>query len=634
MHTDCPTSATPLLLPFRQVRERDTYARTFPPVPQAAAAAAAAAPPTLAGPARAGSGPPGGAAGATHPDGLDAVLSAAAAQARALFGGEGGATAGAAPLPPPLPKRTTVDAVVVRSSLLGGRVGRGAAIAPPAAHQLGQLTGGADDEHREEPPPRPLMPPPAPLADTIASLLGVSTADAGADHAYIYGCVLEAARAVEAEARAERRAVRQAQRAAAAAAGQGEAAEDAAAAAEDDDAEDVLLDDDDEEGDGRGGERAGVAVGGGGGGKQAVVVAGSGSTPLRRLLAVLRLMISVEFLRGDDDEVAGKAPAATTNRFRKSLNMRRPNELERLRRRRERLIHLSAVEPMVLTAGRLRESALFAYRRFLLESAAAAGGGGVEPAAIAHGGTSGPWVLPPGTDLSGAAASHASLLAALEELRLCEGVRRALAAVPECDAFIGPLDADVAGVTDYFSVIRTPCDLRTVGQRLASAATHLVRQIRGGGGSAPAAMVDEAGAASEGEAAASAAAPDAAAAAAAAAAIAGGPPIAVVTVDGKTLPVKPWRVVADRWAMYDAEQCRDDLLLVGRGAGSSHGMLRIPQLLYLPPPPPPRLSCTDLPQRTSLQCTGLRAARFSRGVPRARGRALRVCRRQPCRRRR
>jgi hypothetical protein len=413
---------------------------------------------------------------------------------------------------------------------------------------------GGDDEHREEPPPRPLMPPPAPLADTISSLLGVSTADAGVDHAYIYGSILEASRAVEAEARAERRATRLAQRATAA--GHGDAAADDAAAAEDDDGEDVLLDDDDEEGDGRAGERAGVAVGSSSvGGKPAVVVAGSGSTPLRRLLAVLRLMISVEFLRGDDDEVAGKAPAAATNRFRKSLNMRRPNELERLRRRRERLIHLSAVEPMVLTAGRLREAALFAYRRYVIEA-----GGGTDPATVAHGGTSGPWVLPPGADLSGEAAAQGPALAALEELRLCEGVRRALAALPECDAFLGPLDADAAGVPDDVTVIRTPCDLRTVGQRLASAATHLLRQIRGGGAAVAPAPVEEAGEGSvdaEG-----AGAVSAAASGGVDAATAGGATVAVVTVDGKTLPVKPWRVVTDRWATYDAEQCRDDLLLV------------------------------------------------------------------------
>lgn len=200
----------------------------------------------------------------------------------------------------------------------------------------------------------------------------------------------------------------------------------------------------------------------------------------------------------------------------------------------------STVEPMVLTAGRLREAALFAYRRFLLESVAP--GGTVDPAVLAHGGTLGPWVLAPGLDLSAFRASHGPQMEALDELRWCEGVRRAIAAMPECEAFLGPLDADAAGVTGYFATISTPCDMRTVGQRLASAAAHLLCQITG------AETVDAATEASE------------EAALALEAYVAAG--ASAVTADVKPLPMKPWRLVTSRWATYDAEQCRDDLLLV------------------------------------------------------------------------
>ena len=199
----------------------------------------------------------------------------------------------------------------------------------------------------------------------------------------------------------------------------------------------------------------------------------------------------------------------------------------------------STVEPMVLTAGRLREAALFAYRRFLLESVAP--GGTVDPALIAHGGTSGPWVLGPGVDLSAFRASHGPQMEALDELRRCEGVRRAIAAMPECEAFLAPLDADAAGVTNYFATISTPCDMRTVGQRIASAATHLLRQITGAEtvDAAATEASDDAALAVEGDAATGASA---------------------VTADVK--PMKPWRLVTSRWVTYDAEQCRDDLLLV------------------------------------------------------------------------
>lgn len=501
------------------MREKDTYAHTFPPVSSQGTAAAAAA-------AAGGAAPQAG-----GPDALlGAVLRATAAQARALVGPAHADLL--VPLGQPGLSDWVVQATAVRQGLLGDKVGRGAAYAPAPPLTLQQSLGMYVGDDGAPPQQRLAFPPPPPLADVMASLLGVGTGDGGLDHAYIYGCILEAERAVEAGVRAEQRALRAAAASSSQQQQQQRPPDDAEE--EEDENEEVLLDDD-EEAAGAEGRAAAAAAGGAGGGPGKP----SSSTPLRRLLAVLRTMINVEFLRAEEDELqaASKPIAATANRFKKSLNMRRPNELERLRRRREHLLRMSLAEPLVLTAGRLREAALFAYRRFLVESGAEAGAG-LPPAAFAHGGTVGPWVLPPAAEFSAAvAAAHGPALAALEELRLCEGVRRAVAAMPECAAFVAPLDVDAAGVPEYFKVVTVPNDMRTVGQRLSSAAAHLLQVINGGEDAPP---------------------PPAAAAASS------GPQSsltpACVLIDAKTLPVLPWRLVSDRWASYNAGQCRDDML--------------------------------------------------------------------------
>lgn len=118
-------------------------------------------------------------------------------------------------------------------------------------------------------------------------MLGVGTADGGVDHAYLYGCVLEASRATEAAMRSELRS----QRVGAA----GAAAGGAATAAGDDDVDDVIVDDDGEE------EGRAAAATGGIGQPQQSSGASASSAPLRRLHSVLRTMINVEFLRADED---------------------------------------------------------------------------------------------------------------------------------------------------------------------------------------------------------------------------------------------------------------------------------------------------------------------------------------------
>ena len=257
-----------------QIRERDTYARTFPPVPATSAAvpqAQSAAPRAIDA----------GAASSRPAQllGLDDVLLASDAQVAALFGDAGILPAAASACV----ASAMVEAKVVRPPAFKGEVGQGFAIAPPPPAVAASLD---DDLHDASAP----LPPPAPLDATILSMLGVGTADGGVDHAYLYGCVLEASRATEAALRTELRSQR---------VGAGAAAGGAATAAGDDEVDEVMVDDDGEE---EGPGRAAAAAGGvGQSPPQQSSGASANSAPLRRLHSVLRTMINVEFLRADED---------------------------------------------------------------------------------------------------------------------------------------------------------------------------------------------------------------------------------------------------------------------------------------------------------------------------------------------
>jgi hypothetical protein len=537
----------------RQVRELDSYARTFPAVrpPQK---------PVLTGEAR-----------HAHPAATaaarDSVLHHANAQALTALGMD--AAGAAASLPADIGVEYTTSATVVRRTLL--RVGCGEAIAPPPPPQSSNSAAvvGTGASRLQQPPP-------AALGDIIEAMLGVSTSDSGVDHAFLYGCAVEAVRAAELLAKQERKALR----AKLAADSTGITASPAGAADDDeeDDEDEDIEDDDMSTGTGDA-----ASVGGSVVGARRRRAGEGGSTPIRRFLSALRTVLGLGVQRVDTEEGERSQQQQQQSRpKKKSINISRSRKRPSLSN--QQVGEAAApsdqqVQPMVLTAGRIREAALFAYRRYVLECAASiadtkpmssspdASGTVVSPALgtaeppivavsadLCHGGLVGPWIqLPPlPATLSTSAEDQAlrkEAMDRLEELRLCEGVRRLIASLPSCEAFLAPLDADAAGVTEYFTVVTNPCDMRTIGQRLAAAAMHAVRDLtrephKDDIEEGPALVSSDAGG--------SGAAPSDSAAVA----------TAEVVVDGISHPVKAWRLVRRRWAAYCSEDFRRDVLQV------------------------------------------------------------------------
>lgn len=326
--------------------------------------------------------------------------------------------------------------VTVTGGLAPAAVGRGACVAAPSDAE-------SDEEEKDAKAKEEANGVNSDWRSLILSLRGVSTHDGSKHHAYIYGAVVECVRSLEVAVKAEKRA----RKAAAAAAG---VADEASDEEEDEPEEDLDV----------------------GGDVDAMAASSMGGTPLKRLLATLRSLVgqrSPAEVAAADAQASAPVPA---RRGRASLTIRRPSDLERQRRRREKLDR----EPMVLTAGKIREATLFALRRYDRDMLAESAGDAPPSEVHFHGGMLGEWVWP-GSAAYGPLPQHvaghedvAALVQQLDTLRRCEAVRRLTGRTPECEPYNFPLDADAAGVPDYYDVVGEPCDVRTIGQRLACAA--------------------------------------------------------------------------------------------------------------------------------------------------------------------
>ena len=524
----------------RAVRERDTHARTFPPVHTPVVQ-----PPTsevAAGACVTEAASSGSLAIVQRND--EAVVKACQTAATALAQVDDAAAASASPaadsssssspamqadelrpvpipslLDAPAPQQTVVATVLHTSLMLAVGSGTAEAVAVPPKPEEPVVAPAVEAEAVEAPPP----PPPSDFRLCLYSLLGVTPCDFSTDQAYMFGTIGEAVRGVSAEIKRLRR--------------------KGGAEGEDEEDEDEV----DEE-------ASDATSDAGGEGQQATISA------LRRLRSTLKEMIgdcSGEDA-GEGEEGGGGASASSgrgrvRNPWKKTLTMRRPGEAARQQQRWEKLNK----EPMVLPAGRLREAALFAFRRFLFETASSSAAAAIAADLHCFGGVIGGWVWEgPATSTSSpaapsSAATIASLEAHLSELRACEAVRRHIACLNESELFRMPLDAEQEGLEDYYEKVTDPCDLRTVGQRLASASRSLMQQLQAArdGVPVPAPSAPVAATADADQQQPAAASSSAADLSSASASSSSSPPA----------PAKPWPLVLDRWASYGRSSFMTDM---------------------------------------------------------------------------
>lgn len=254
-------------------------------------------------------------------------------------------------------------------------------IAPPEARGLG---ANSEVEKMNLRRARAAELPVLPFRLLLRSLLGVTPRDGTLEHGYLYGCVAEATRSVETEYRRLRAALVQSRSL------PGEDSDDESDT-EGDEAlraeglEALVLETEGKEDKEDREENEGKDSSDQKGSKELLYKGIPYSLlALKQLLDTLRSIIGIDTLadededeegKGEDEDASGAAGAAATasrggarsagggrgrGRGRRTLTNRRAGDAERNRLRREAL----EKEPVVLPCGRLRESALFAWRRY------------------------------------------------------------------------------------------------------------------------------------------------------------------------------------------------------------------------------------------------------------------------------
>lgn len=302
------------------------------------------------------------------------------------------------------------------------------AVPPPVTDSAAQRKQQEEAEEEAKRKQLAQQPPPEHHFSTlIQSLLGLSTTDGGGDHAYMYGCVQLALKSAEFEYAKIRKAARIARRAARKAAAA--AASSGAAAGDDDDADTPPEDDDDvssdeeADDDATGTDAQSSAAGSSTRRSRYPGAAASSSSgmdttskshlrshPVRTLLDTLRQILGLPTIEAEEEAAAAAEAAAEeaealagsgvrggrgrgrggrgrgrggrggATGVAKLLTTKRKSTVER----QEAWIEKVEKQPIVITAGKLREAALFAWRRYedsmrkLEKQQSAAGGGDIQ----------------------------------------------------------------------------------------------------------------------------------------------------------------------------------------------------------------------------------------------------------------